>query len=103
MYCNNCGNEIADAAVICVHCGCSVNQNRTTAVNTGDAPSTGMSVLGFFVPLAGLIIWLLNKDTKPLMAKSAGKGAIIGFVASMIFSIIYGVVMGVMFSSYYYF
>ena len=83
MFCKKCGKEILDDAVICVHCGCST-QNKQTVVATEDAPSTGMAILGFFIPLVGLIIWLINKDSKPLMAKSAGKGALVGF--SPIFS-----------------
>ena len=63
-----------------------------------------MSVLGFFVPLAGLIIWLMNKDTKPLMAKSAGKGAIIGWIASIVASVIwFGVFFGLMASEALYY
>lgn len=107
MFCKQCGKEIADQAVVCVHCGCStqVAQTQAVAANTnGDAPSTGMAVLGFFIPLAGFIVWLINKDTKPLMAKSAGKGALIGFIISIVCSIIYGCVVGAMIGEmmYYY-
>ena len=94
MFCKKCGKEIMDDAVICVHCGCSTQDKKESAAN--DAPSTGMAVLGFFIPLAGLIIWLVNKDSKPLMAKSAGKGALAGVIVSMVFSIIYGAVVGSM-------
>lgn len=96
MFCTKCGKEILDDAVICVHCGCSTQDNKAAIANANDAPSTGMAVLGFFIPLAGLIVWLINKDTKPLMAKSAGKGALIGFIVSMVFSIIYGAAVGSM-------
>ena len=27
MYCSNCGKEIDDKAVVCVHCGCATNNN----------------------------------------------------------------------------
>ena len=96
MFCKKCGKEILDDAVICVHCGCSTQDIKAALTNTNDAPSTGMAILGFFIPLAGLIVWLINKDTKPLMAKSAGKGALIGFIISIVFSIIYGAVVGSM-------
>ncbi len=96
MFCKKCGKEILDDAVICVHCGCSTQDAKPIVANSDDAPSTGMAVLGFFIPLAGLIIWLINKDAKPLMAKSAGKGALIGFIVSMVFSIIYGITVGSM-------
>lgn len=28
MFCSKCGKEIHDEAVICVHCGCAVNNNN---------------------------------------------------------------------------
>lgn len=96
MFCKKCGKEILDDAVICVHCGCSTQGNNAAVVNTNDAPSTGMAVLGFFIPIVGLILWLVNKENKPLMAKSAGKGALIGFIVSIVFSIIYGAIVGSM-------
>lgn len=27
MFCSNCGKEINDKAVVCIHCGCAVNNN----------------------------------------------------------------------------
>lgn len=94
MFCKKCGQEIMDDAIICVHCGCSTQDSNTVVAKTNDASSAGMAILGFFIPLAGLIIWLINKDNKPLMAKSAGKGALVGFIVSMVFSIIYSVIVG---------
>lgn len=29
MFCRNCGKEIDDKAVICVHCGCLTNSDQT--------------------------------------------------------------------------
>ena len=100
MFCKKCGKEILNEAVVCVHCGCSTQESKTAAA-VNDAPSAGMAVLGFFIPLAGLIVWLINRETKPLMAKSAGKGALIGFVfplaagiiLSAVLFVLYGVVM----------
>ena len=40
--------------------------------------------LGFFVPLAGFILWAVLNDTQPKNAKKAGIGAIIGVVASVV-------------------
>lgn len=92
-YCQKCGKELVDEAVVCVHCGCSVQPNAVVN-GTPDAPSIGMAILGFFIPLAGLIIYLVNKDNKPLMAKSAGKGALIGVIVSIVFSILSGIIAG---------
>ncbi len=94
MYCSNCGKEVNDQAVVCIHCGCAIENKKTSLASQEDAPNTGFAVLGFFIPLAGLILYLVYKDTAPQKAKSAGKGALIGFCASIAFSIIYGVVVG---------
>ena len=102
-YCSKCGKEIFDEAVICPNCGCATAPaNAVAASPAGDAPNTGFAVLGFFIPLVGLILYLMNKDTMPLKAKSAGKGALIGFCVSLVFSIIYGVVDGSMLGSMFY-
>ena len=93
-FCQRCGKEIMDEAIICIHCGCSTGANANQVTNPTDASSIGMALLGFFIPLAGLIIWLINKDSKPLMAGSAGKGALIGFIVGVVGSLIYGIFLG---------
>ena len=114
MFCTKCGNEIRDDAVVCIHCGCSTQASKpaeapvmATPVVNNDAPSTGIAVLGFFVPLAGLIIWLTTKATKPLFARSAGKGALIGAIVSaaiyVFYIIIYAVLIGSMMGGGYYY
>lgn len=64
-----------------------------------DAPNTGYAVLGFFIPLVGLILYLTWKDQTPLRAKSAGKGALIGVIVSVALTIIYFIVIAVIVSS----
>ena len=102
MFCTKCGKEVNDEAVVCVHCGCAISNNKPATKN-GDAPSTAFAVLGFFIPLVGLILYLVNKDTYPQKANSAGKGALIGFIVSIVFSIIYGVAVGSMLGSMLYY
>ena len=53
-----------------------------------DESSFGYSVLCFFFPLVGLILFLVWKDTTPLKAKSCGIGALIGFIVSVVLSIL---------------
>ena len=86
-YCTKCGKELVDEAVVCVHCGCAV-AGSTVATNPNDAPNTGLAVLSFFFPLVGLILYVLNMETSPLKAKSAGKGALIGVITSGVVGII---------------
>ena len=54
----------------------------STISAAGDGPSVGFAVLSFFFPLIGLILYLVWKDSCPLKARSCGKGALIGVIAS---------------------
>ncbi len=81
MYCTNCGKEIDEKAAVCLGCGCDVKNIRNSAKDTG---SIGWGFLGFFVPLAGFILWAVLNDTQPKNAKKAGVGAIIGLIASVV-------------------
>ena len=56
-----------------------------------DAPSGGMTALGFFFPIVGLILYLVWKDQTPLKAKSAGKGALIGVIVWTALSVLLGI------------
>lgn len=93
-FCPHCGAQIDEEAVVCVKCGCSVSQS-TKKSSVEDAPNMGFAVLGFFFPLIGLILYLVWKDSTPLRAKSAGKGALIGFITSIAFSLLYGIIVGI--------
>ena len=57
-----------------------------------DRPSFGFAVLGFFIPIVGLILWLVWRDQTPLKAKSAGTGALVrmGVYAVLIVIVIIG-------------
>ena len=91
-----------DEAVMCPTCGCQTASKQTDAA---DAPSTGFAVLGFFLPVVGLILYLVWKDTTPLKAKSVGKGALIGAIVSVVGTVIYAVAVGSLLGSalYYYY
>jgi uncharacterized membrane protein YvbJ len=79
-YCRHCGAEMVDDAVLCVKCGCPV-ENITIAGET-DAPNMGYAVMSFFLPIVGLILYFMWKDKTPLKAKSCGKGALICVIIS---------------------
>jgi small-conductance mechanosensitive channel len=73
--------------------------NATTpnqvSANYEQKPSFGWGVLGFFVPIAGLILYLIWKDEKPLTARLAGKGALISVIVSVVLWIIYFVIIAI--------
>lgn len=49
-----------------------------------DTGSFGWAVLGFFIPLVGLILFLIWKTEKPVSAKQAGMGALVSVIISVV-------------------
>lgn len=81
-YCKKCGAEIDDQAVICPKCG--VQQ-------TPEVEDTGgflWGLLGCCIPLVGLILYLVWKDTKPKTSKAAGIGALVSVICLVIYYIV---------------
>ncbi len=64
---------------------------QPTAPVSDDAPHFGFALLGFFVPIVGLILFLVWQSEKPKRAASAGKGALIGFIVSIVSSVLVSV------------
>ena len=89
-FCKNCGRQIDDNAVICPACGVA-QSNASAPVDNG---GFGWGLLGCCIPLVGLILFLVWKDTKPNTAKAAGIGALVSVGISVLFYLI-GIVGGV--------
>ncbi len=87
-YCVHCGAQIDEKAVLCVHCGMQVPV-REPAASSGGVSDKAYTVLGLFVPMAGLILYLLWKDEYPSRAQSAIKGAIAGFIVGAVFTVVF--------------
>ena len=63
----------------------------------------GIKWLCFFIPLVGLILYLMWKDEKPVAAKECGKFALIGVVIGIVIAIIGNIILySVMMSSFNY-
>ena len=99
-FCSNCGGKLEGDEKHCPYCGTNLSENYTApAVNTNinnnntnanmnmnmntqqttvsDSGGFGWGVLGFFLPLVGLILYLVWKNEKPKTALMVGKGALI--------------------------
>lgn len=84
MFCKNCGKEIDDNAAVCIHCGVAQNQIQEVTDNGG----FGWGLLGFCIPIVGLVLFLVWKDTKPKSSKSAGLGALISVGIGVLFYVL---------------
>lgn len=121
MFCSKCGKEIGEGMSYCANCGspvatsntvkpvapAPVNQPKPAAPATQDAPNIAYAIIGFFVPIVGLILYLVEKDKTPLAAKSALKGMLIGIAVSVVLFVLYiifvVVIFGMASSNMYYY
>ena len=86
MYCKNCGRFIEDTATYCTNCGMKLDNSQNNDLK--DPSSFGFAILGFLIPIVGLILFLIYENKNPKRAKSAGKGALIGFITKIVISVI---------------
>ena len=86
MYCKNCGAQLNNQDKYCAQCGVT-NQPQPMMQNQMTNTESGhwlWGLLGFFLPIAGLILFIIWKDSKPKAAKSAGIGALISVVLGVL-------------------
>ena len=86
-YCRKCGARVDDYAVVCPNCGAPQD-------GTPDSPPVVdnggflWGLLGCCIPLVGLILFLVWKDTKPRTAKAAGIGALVCVIAYVLMYVV---------------
>ena len=86
-FCQHCGKEIMDEAVICPSCGCAVQTTNNQVAEVDESVSAGLVVLSVLIPLFGIIYWPVKAKTRPKCAKICGIAAIISWVVfAVIFS-----------------
>ena len=108
-FCPSCGSpnieQIDEDEYQCPYCGKTFNNHNTVApqqtqqaymyngnVTDDDVPTTGLNVLSFLIPLAGLVLYLVNRSEKPNCAKSYLKWAAISFAIGIVIQIIVQVI-----------
>lgn len=85
MYCKNCGKEINDKAVICVHCGVATGvpinaQQSGQPVQANEPANSGLVLLSVLFPLVGIIMGLVYKSNgKQRAGDTYIKAAVITF------------------------
>lgn len=85
-FCQHCGKEVLNDAVICPNCGCSVQTtNNTQTTDIDDSVSAGLVVLAVLIPLFGIIYWPVKAKTRPRCAKACGIAAIISWAIYFVF------------------
>lgn len=85
MFCSKCGKEVNDDAVVCINCGCAVNSGKTTQIAAQeDIPNGGLNILGFLIPVVGLIMFCVMHGQTPRKANQIGLFSLVGFILAFI-------------------
>lgn len=87
-YCPNCGKEVDPKAIVCPNCGVALPApitNNQVANSQNDTGSIGWAFLGFFIPIVGLILYIVWHNSEPNNAKKAGLGALISVIVCLAF------------------
>lgn len=112
-YCTQCGKEMDENASFCPQCGTprgggyreqpyDPSQNDPynnprpqyqAAPAQYDSGSIGWAILGFFIPLVGLILFLVWIGNKPKSAKMAGLGALVNVIFNIVIYVVVFVIL----------
>ena len=57
IYCRECGEKIAESAPTCPKCGAKQKTGTSLSADDFKAGSTGLKILSFLIPIAGLIFF----------------------------------------------
>ncbi len=85
-YCRNCGEEVYYKANKCPNCG-TLQNNGISQENQNKRVACGYGILGFIVPVAGIVLYFVWKDEKPYEAHAVGLGTLIGIIISFLLAI----------------
>lgn len=98
-FCPKCGTQVKENQNICLNCGekVSFNQPESQPVETGS--TIGYTVLGFVIPLAGLILYLIWMEEKPKASRSAGLGALLNVITTVLGSILIFIIISILMAS----
>lgn len=99
MFCPYCGTELNQAQQYCVNCGRSLSptSNSSTPSLPSDIidptpASKGEKILfgiiSFFIPIAGIIFYILWKDVSPDKAKVCITAALVQIILSFVVAIV---------------
>ncbi len=88
MFCENCGKEINNGAIVCPGCGCAIGSSPAASVVVEDKVNVGLCVLSAFIPLFGIIYWALKYKETPRCAKACGITAIVAWAVGVVLSFV---------------
>ncbi len=94
MFCIHCGTKLDDDALFCTQCGAAVLPNRQPAP-VKERGRIGFGILGFLLPVVGLILFIVWHRQKPQRAKACGIGALIMACCAALAGIAAGIALSI--------
>lgn len=85
-FCQYCGKELRDEAVLCPTCGCTTGKNHPS--ENDDRAGCALPFLSFLFPIVGLILWAVWRRDFPNKSKTCGKAALVSWILSIIAAVI---------------
>ena len=84
MFCQKCGNEVLDEAVVCTRCGCALNKVSLPS-SVEDTVSIGLLILSIVIPIVGVLLWPIKHKSTPKAAKVYGLAGIAAWICYFLF------------------
>ncbi len=85
-YCEHCGNPCDVNAAVCLKCGCAFAPQKAVKP---DVPSMWLRVACFFIPILGLVLYLVERDEHPVSAKAYGIASLISVIVGIVLSVLW--------------
>ena len=106
MICNTCGEKVREDAVYCPNCGFKPTDKKHEVIKVEDSEETKdkktvykppvdgsiaflWGLIGYFIPIIGLILFIVWKENRPKDSKAAGIGALIRVILITIAAIVF--------------
>jgi len=90
-YCKNCGQPLEVDYKVCPMCGTRVVDEYYQSEHVQETHQQNellWAILGFFFPVIGIVLFFIWQNTKPVIAKYIGIGALLGFGVKFILGFI---------------
>ena len=109
-FCSHCGKEVADEAVICLNCGCkiqnsgNINTNNTVVIEEETEPQLATwskicGIISFFIGwfalgITAIVLASMSKEeTGGVMCSSAKVGYVCGIVSTILSFVLFVVLI----------
>ncbi len=96
MFCKNCGKEIDDQAVVCVHCGVAVNPSAVANADPNAKSKLVAGLLGIFLGSLGIHNFYLGytkKAVAQLLICLLGSCLVVGPMIASVWGLVDGIMI----------